>query len=80
MEYLKKKHLKELLKQKLAFIISGGVFLLIGVIALIIGFYMSGWSIARWLQTPYAMTALICLLLFVFSSIIIVIEYKRRNL
>lgn len=77
---MKKHKLKEAFKKKKAWILTTGIFLLVGIIAVIIGLVISGFDLIRWLQSPYAVTLYIFLALGVFGIIVVIICYKKSHL
>lgn len=80
MNAFKKKKLKKLIKEKWIWFLSTGLFLVGGTIALLIGFQMTGWSIVKWLHSPYATTCFILLVIGLLLLLVLVIEYKRNHL
>lgn len=80
MNQIKKRKIKESLKKKWPLLVGTGSFLVIGLVAMFIGFHMTGWSIVKWLQSPFAATTFICLgagiLLFAF----LIVAIKRAQI
>lgn len=77
---MKKRKLKEVFKKKKAWILTTGIFLLVGIIAIIVGLVISGFDLIRWLQSPYAVTLYIFLALGIFAIVVLVIYYKKSHL
>ena len=57
--------------------LSTGLFLLIGGAIALVGFSVTGWSIIKWLQSPYAITTLVFVLGGIYGLIMIIILYKK---
>jgi hypothetical protein len=72
--------MKKLSKSKLVLSIGTALFLLVGIVAMLIGFSMTGWSIVDWLQSPYALTAFVILGLGSLFVFVIWLTYKRCHL
>lgn len=53
---MRKELIKRFFKQHKAWFLGTGVFLVVGVTILLVGFSVTGWSIVEWLQSPYAVT------------------------
>ncbi|MCK9235203.1 MAG: hypothetical protein M0Q41_10715 [Bacteroidales bacterium] len=77
---MRKKKFKEFLKKKWKWLVTGGFFLFSGLIILLVGFYITGWSIIDWLYSPYATTMLILLLVGGVILIMMLLEMKRQRL
>lgn len=71
MKSLTKKKIKALLKKRLGWLIGSGVFLIAGIVLLFVGFSITGWDFVKWLNSPYATTTIILLVLGVASGIIL---------
>lgn len=71
MKSLTKKKIKALLKKRLGWLIGSGVFLIAGIVLLFVGFSITGWDFVKWLNSPYATTTIILLVLGVASVIIL---------
>ena len=63
MEYEKKRKLKLWFKARWKFLVGTGAFLLTGLIVMLIGFSVSGWSIIAWLQSRWCVMTIICVVL-----------------
>lgn len=71
---------KKFIKEKKGFVIGIGSFLLVGLIALFIGLGMSGWSLVKWLQSPYATTFFIMLACgLVLGAIIVIFLFLLKD-
>lgn len=77
MDYFKKKKIKAFFKNNKGKLISTGVFLSAGLIAIIIGMYMSGWSFLKWIKTGYGLTTLICVVLGLFIITMLWLFWKN---
>lgn len=71
MKSLTKKKIKTLFKKRLGWLIGSGVFLIAGIVLLFVGFSITGWDFMKWLNSPYATTTIILLVLGVASVIIL---------
>lgn len=78
-KYGKYKARKKLRKYWVAFL-GTGLFLVFGIALLLVGFYMTGWSLIDWLKSPYALTAGVILAGGVVLLIGVVITVKRHRL
>lgn len=71
MDSFKKYEFKQKIKKYKPILIGSGIFLVVGMIAWIVGCYMSGANIVEWLTSPFAITCYIiiaigvCILLFI---------------
>lgn len=72
--------MKKLKNKKLVLSLGTALFLLVGTIALLVGFSMTGWSIVDWLQSPYALTTFVILGVGAVIGFVIWITYKRSHL
>lgn len=75
-----KKRFKENLKKNWKVWLASGLFLLFGLIALIVGFTISGFSFIAWLKSPYATTFFIIIIIGVIILLLLLLEMKRRKL
>ncbi len=62
MKYETKKKIKKFFKEKWKVLLASGIFLTIGLVVMLVGFSITGWSIIAWLQSPFAVTTLIFVL------------------
>ena len=62
MKYNTKRKIKKFFKEKWKFLLGSGIFLTIGLIVMIVGMYITGWNIMKWLKSPWATTTFIFLL------------------
>lgn len=74
------RNIKKFFKERLFLAIGSIVFLLGGLVALLIGFQLSGWSIIDWLKSPYATTCFILIGVGVLIILVGFITYKRIHL
>jgi len=75
-----KKRLKKYFKEKWYLFLGTGVFLIAGIVALLVGFAMTGWSIIDWLKSPYAVTFFILIIIGLITAVVLFITYKRTHL
>lgn len=71
---------RQKLRKYWAAFLGTGLFLVFGIALLLVGFYMTGWSIIDWLKSPYALTAGVILAGGVVFLICVVITVKRHKL
>lgn len=57
-----------------------GLFLAFGIGVLLYGFWMTGWSIIDWLQSPYAFTFFVILAACLLVGMWALLELKRSKL
>lgn len=62
MNYEKKRKIKKWFKARWKFLLGSGIFLTVGAVVMLVGFSMTGWSLIKWLQSPFATTTIICVL------------------
>lgn len=80
MNYNTKRKIKKFFKEKWKVLVGSGAFLLVGGVVMLIGFSVTGWSIIKWLQSPFAITTLIFVLAGIFVFVIILLLFKNQNL
>ena len=61
MKYETKRTIKKWFKEKWKWLLGSGIFLTIGLVVMLVGMQISGWSIIKWLQSPWAVTTFIFL-------------------
>jgi hypothetical protein len=59
MNYEKKRKIKKWFKARWKFLLGSGIFLAVGVVVMLVGFSVTGWSIVKWLHSPFATTTII---------------------
>lgn len=79
MDYYKKRKIKDTLLKYRPAIIGTGAFILIGGIALIVGFAMSGWSIVKWFEKGYGTTFFILLIFLLIGLGVIWYVYLMKG-
>ena len=80
MNYNTKRKIKKFFKEKWKVLVGSGAFLLVGGVVMLIGFSVTGWSIMKWLQSPFAITTLIFVLAGIFVFVITLLLFKNQNL
>lgn len=75
MKSLAKKKIKTFFKKKLGWIIGSGVFLIAGIVLLFVGFSITGWDFVKWINSPYATTTLILLILGIACIVILTLVF-----
>ena len=84
MNTIKKRKFRKFEEKNKKFIVGSGIFILIGLTALIVGFEIANdWQAMRkWLASPYATTFFVCFGIGAFCLIVIIlafIAFKRGN-
>ncbi len=59
MNYYTKKKIKNWFKAKWKWLLGSGIFLTAGLVVMLVGFSITGWSLIKWLQSPYAVTTFV---------------------
>ncbi|MFA5575396.1 MAG: hypothetical protein WC994_10165 [Brumimicrobium sp.] len=77
---MKKNGFKKFLKKQWKWLVTGGFFLISGLVVMLIGFTMTGWSLIEWIKSPYATTVLIIMLIGGVLLLLLLVEMKRRRL
>ena len=80
MKYETKKKIKRFFKTKWKALLGGAIFLTIGLVVMLVGFSMSGWSIIEWLKSPWAITTFICLIIGLFLWILAFCLKKQADI
>lgn len=77
MDYQKKRQLKKWIKKNKVVLISTGSFLLVGLVAGLIGFEIANdWkAIQKWLASPWATTFFICLIIGLVVLIMLIMVF-----
>ena len=83
MDAVKKRKIKKFIQKNKKILIGGGIFAIIGLIGLLLGFEItSGWhAIRNWLSSPYAATFFICAVIgaLIIGMLIVVLLNLRRG-
>lgn len=80
MKYETKKKIKKWFKDRWKHVLSGAIFLITGLIVMLIGFHMSGWSIIEWLHSPWAITTFVFLIGGIFIWIMAFFLKKQADI
>lgn len=80
MNYYKKRKIKDFFKDHWKALVGTGSFLLAGVIVMLVGFAISGWSLLKWLESPFATTFFIMLVFGIIGAGIIIYLYARKGM
>lgn len=80
MDYNTKRKIQKWFQEKWKWILGSGIFLLAGITVMLIGFSVSGWSIVKWLQSPYAVTTIIFLIIGTFLLIMAFLIKKQHDI
>ena len=70
MKFDTKRKIKKWFKEKWKWVLGSGIFLTAGLVVMLIGFSMSGWSFIKWLQSPFCTTTIVCVLIGAFLLIL----------
>lgn len=77
---MRKAKFKSFLKAKKGWVLGTGLFAVVGLITLLVGFWITGWSLIEWLKSPYALTFFILLAIALYGGLMLFLLYKRHNL
>lgn len=80
MKYETKKKIKKFFKEKWKVLLTSGIFLTVGLVVMLIGFSITGWSIIEWLKSPWATTTIICVLAGLFFLLFAFLFKKQVEL
>jgi len=80
MNFYQKKKVRDFFKKSWGFFVGSGAFLLIASIIAIVGFSITGWSIVKWIQSPYAVTTAVFVVLGALIIAFIYVLWKRHNI
>ena len=80
MEYSTKRKIQKWFKQRWKMLLGSGIFLLTGGIVMLVGFSVTGWSLIKWLQSPWAMTTIIFVIAGLFIFIMALLIKKQQDL
>lgn len=80
MEYEKKRKLKLWFKARWKFLVGTGSFLLAGLIVMLVGMQVSGWSIIKWLQSRWCVMTIVCVVLGAFVFAMMFVMKKNADL
>lgn len=76
MDYYKKAKIKDFLQKHKKAIIGTSIFIGVAIVALLVGFGLSGWSIIKWFEKGYGATFFIMLVLGGFALFLILYIFK----
>ena len=62
MNYNTKRKIKKWFKERWKWLLGSGIFLTIGLVVMLVGFSVTGWSLIEWLKSPFAVTTIIFIL------------------
>lgn len=77
MNYNTKRKIKKWFKAKWKILLGSGIFLTVGLVVMLVGFSVTGWSIIKWLQSPFATTTIIFVLGGVFLLVLAFVLKKQ---
>ena len=80
MKKLEKEKIKKFLKEK--WYIAGGsaLLLIVALVAMFVGFHITGWSIIKWFEAGYGTTFIILIALGGLGLFALYVTYKRHHL
>jgi hypothetical protein len=70
MQFNTKRKIKKWFKEKWKWLLGSGIFLTAGLVVMLVGFSMTGWSIIEWLKSPFCTTTIVCVLIGAFLLIL----------
>ena len=80
MDYYKKQKVKDWFSKNWKPLVATSSLVLVALVAMLIGFHMSGWDIMAWLKSKYAEIFFICVVLGVVGLIVVIyIFYLLKN-
>ena len=59
MNFTTKRKIRKFFQAKWKWLLGSAIFLTIGLVVMLVGFSLSGWSIIAWLKSPWAVTTII---------------------
>lgn len=62
MKYETKRKIKKWFQRKWKWLLGSAIFLTIGLVVMLVGFSVTGWSLIKWLQSRYAITTFVCVI------------------
>ena len=80
MDYNTKRKIKKWFKSKWKFLLGSGIFLTVGLVVMLVGFSVTGWSIIKWLQSPFATTTIIFVLGGIFFLVLAFFVKKQAEI
>jgi len=80
MKFETKRKIKKWFKSKWKWILGSGIFLTIGLTVMMIGFSVTGWSLIKWLQSPFATTTIIFVLGGLFFLVMAFVFKKQMEI
>ena len=80
MEYSTKRKIKKWFKSRWKLLLGSGLFLLTGGTVMLVGFSVTGWSIIKWLQSPFAVTTFVFVICGLFLFIMALLFKKQQDL
>ena len=80
MKYDTKRKIKGFLKEKWKWLLGSGIFLITGLTVMLIGFSINGWSLIKWLRSPFALTSLIFIIGGAFLLVMAFLIKKQADL
>ena len=80
MNFSTKRKIKKFIKEKWKFLLGSAIFLTVGLVVMLVGFSLSGWSIIQWLHSPWAVTSLIFIVGGIFLFVMAILIKKQVEL
>ena len=83
MDYYKKEKIKNWFHRHWQILLGTGIFITVALVAMLIGFSMSGWNLIKWLQSEWAERFFICLAIggvayLVFLYILFMLKKRQK--
>ena len=82
MDYYKKERIKDWFRQHWKVLLGTGIFITVALVAMLIGFSMSGWDLIKWFQSVWAERFFICLAIGAIAYLVFLYIYfmlKKRQ-
>lgn len=77
MNFNTKRKIKKFFKEKWKFLLGSGIFLTIGLVVMLVGFSVTGWSLIKWLRSPFATTTIIFVIIGLFLFTLALVWKKQ---
>lgn len=79
MKYQTKKKIKKFFKTKWKILLGSGIFLTSGLVVMLVGMAISGWSIIDWLKSRYAITSIAFIIVGAFLLLLAFLIKKQME-
>lgn len=80
MNYDTKRKIQKWFKEKWKWLLGSGIFVTVGLVVMLVGFSVTGWSIVKWLQSPFATTSIIFIIIGAFVFVMALLVKKQKDI